>query len=260
MELVIDIPKKEYESFVEKSPYGHFMQSYYFGQIRKWKNFIPHYVGLRDNKKLVCVALLLEKKLLAGYSYYYCPRGYVIDFNNHDLVKEFTDKLKDFARKNKSIFIKIDPAIKLHDLDPEGNVIGNDNSSIVNYLKSIGYKHLGYNLGFEREQPRFTFRIDLDKPFDEVYSNMHPTTRKILNKGNQFDLDVYKGTINDIEDFYVTMSETSKREGILQAPIEYYRTFYKVFNDVGMSDLYIVKANIKKVKDSFNNKIKEVNR
>ena len=249
MELVIDIPKKEYESFVEKSPYGHFMQSYYFGQIRKWKNFIPHYVGLRDNKKLVCVALLLEKKLLAGYSYYYCPRGYVIDFNNHDLVKEFTSKLKDFARKNKSIFIKIDPAIKLHDLDPEGNVIGNDNSSIVNYLKSIGYKHLGYNLGF---------RIDLDKPFDEVYSNMHPTTRKILNKGNQFDLDVYKGTINDIEDFYVTMSETSKREGILQAPIEYYRTFYKVFNDVGMSDLYIVKANIKKVKDSFNNKIKEV--
>ena len=53
MELVIDIPKEEYESFVEKSPYGHFMQSYYFGQIRKWKNFIPHYVGLRDKKKLV---------------------------------------------------------------------------------------------------------------------------------------------------------------------------------------------------------------
>ena len=258
MELVIDIPKEEYESFVEKSPYGHFMQSYYFGQIRKWKNFIPHYVGLRDKKKLVCVALLLEKKLFMGYSYYYCPRGYVIDFNNHDLVKEFTDKLKDFAKKNKAIFIKLDPAIKLHDLDPEGNIIGNDNTEIVNYLKSIGYKHLGYNLGFEGEQPRFTFRIDLDKPFEKVYSNMHPTTRKILNKGNQYDLDVYKGNIKDMNDFYITMSETSKREGIIQAPIDYYKTFYKEFNDVGMSDLYVVKANIKKVKTSFNNKIKEV--
>ena len=233
MELVIDIPKKEYESFVEKSPYGHFMQSYYFGQIRKWKNFIPHYVGLRDNKKLVCVALLLEKKLLAGYSYYYCPRGYVIDFNNHDLVK--------FYKNDSQFSVQIDGILPI------------ENNAVIFNINGVFY-----NLGFEREQPRFTFRIDLDKPFDEVYSNMHPTTRKILNKGNQFDLDVYKGTINDIEDFYVTMSDTSKREGILQAPIEYYRTFYKVFNDVGMSDLYIVKANIKKVEDSFNNKIKEV--
>lgn len=259
MEFVSDIDKEEYESFVSNSPYGHFMQSYDFGLIRKEKHFIPHYVGLKENGKLIATALLLEKKLLLGYSYFYCPRGYVIDFNNKELVNTFTKYLIKYAKKNKSIFIKIDPAIKLHNIDIDGNIVGDlDNTNIVDYLKSIGYKHLGYNLGFEHEQPRFTFRIDLDMPFDNVYQNMHPTTRKILNKGNQYNLNVYKGDVNDIEDFYLTMEETSKREGILQSPIEYYKTFYEIFNKDNLSDIYMVKVNIKELINSFEEKINKV--
>jgi len=259
MEFVENISKKEYERFVSNSEYGHFMQSYDFGQIRKIKHFIPHYVGLKENDKLVCAALLLEKKLIMKYTYFYCPRGYVIDFNNKELLNTFTKYLKEYAKKKKAIFIKIDPAIKLHTLDIEGNVIdGEDNSNIVDYLKSIGYKHLGYNLGFENEQPRFTFRINIDKSWDDVYSAMHPTTKKILNKGNQYNFNIYKGNKDDINDFYLTMIETAKREGIIQSPIEYYTLFYEIFNKDDLSDLYVVKVKIKELIKSFEDKINNV--
>ena len=259
MEFVEELSKEEYEQFVSNSEYGHFMQSYDFGQIRKIKHFIPHYVGLKNNNKLVCAALLLEKKLIMKYTYFYCPRGFVIDFNNKELLKTFTKYLKEYAKKRKAIFIKIDPAIKLHTLDIEGNVIdGEDNSNIVDYLKSIGYKHLGYNLGFENEQPRFTFRINIDKSWDDVYSAIHPTTKKILNKGNQYNLNIYKGNKNDMNDFYLTMIETAKREGIIQSPIEYYTLFYEIFNKDDLSDLYIVKVKIKELIKSFENKIDSV--
>ncbi len=259
MKLISNIEKEEYEEFVKNSEFSHFMQSYDFGLIREYKHFIPHYVGLEDKNKLVAVALLLEKKLPMKYSYFYSPRGYVIDFNNEELVKLFTEEIKKYAKNKKAIFVKIDPAIKLHNLDQDGNIVGTlDNKHIVTYLKSLGYKHQGYNLNFEKEQPRFTFRVDLDKEWNEVYNNMHPTTRKILNKNNQYNLDIYKGTIKDIKDFYITMVETSKREGILQAPIEYYEKFYEIFNKDGLSDLYIVKANIKKVKETFNDMINSV--
>ena len=259
MEFVENISKKEYEEFVQSSKYGHFMQSYDFGQIRKEKNFIPHYVGLKENNKLVCAALLLEKKLLMGYSYLYSPRGYVIDFNNKELVNTFTKYLKEHAKKNKIIFIKIDPAIKLHTIDIDGNIIdGENNEELVKYLTSIGYKHLGYNLGFEKEQPRFTFRINMDMSWDEVYNNMHPTTKKILNKGNQYNLDVYIGDKKDMNDFYLTMIETAKREGIIQSPIEYYELFYEEFNKDDLSDIYVVKVNIKNLIESFENKIQGV--
>lgn len=259
-EFVTNIEKKEYENFVRNNSYSHFMQSYDFGKIRETKGFIPHYVGLKKNNKLVCTALLLEKKLKLGYTYFYSPRGFIIDYDNKDLIKEFTLKIKDFAKTRKAIFTKIDPAIKRHMLDPEGNILdGKNNYELINYLKSIGFKHLGYNLGFEHEEPRFTFRIDLDKDWDSVYGAMHPTTRKILNKGNQYNLDIYKGTSKDIKDFYVTMEETAKRQDIIQSPIGYYKNFYEIFNNDGLSDLYIVKANIKKVINSFEAKINDVN-
>jgi len=259
MEFVSELSKEEYEEFVSNNKNHHFMQSYDFGQIRKEKHFIPHYVGLKENGKLVCAALLLEKKLIMKYTYFYSPRGYVIDFNNKELVKTFTEELKKYAKKMKAIFIKIDPAIKLHNIDIDGNVVdGIDNHPLVDYLKSLGYKHMGYNLGFENEQPRFTFRIDMDKSWDEVYSAMHPTTKKILNKGNQYNLNVYIGDKKDMNDFYLTMIETAKREGIIQSPIEYYESFYEIFNKDNLSDLYVVKVNMEELVKSFESKIENV--
>lgn len=259
MKFVTDLHEKEYEEFVSQSPNGHFMQSYYFGQIQKEKNFIPHYVGLKDKGKLVCAALLLEKKLIMHYCYFYAPRGYVIDYTNKNLVQEFTNALKKYAQEKKAIFIKTDPAVKLHNLTPDGKILdGLDNRPLVEYLKKLGYKHQGYNLNFENQQPRFTFRIHLDKPWEEIYNAMHPTTRKILNKKNQYHLSIYKGNEKDIDDFYTTMVETAKREGILQAPISYYKTFYSIFNKHHLSDLYVVKANIKNLLHIFSDKINTV--
>lgn len=259
MEFINDLTKEEYEEFVKNNKNHHFMQSYDFGQIRKIKHFIPHYVGMKKDEKIVCAALLLEKRLIMNYCYFYSPRGFVIDYKDTQLVKEFTKQLRKFGKKYKALFIKIDPAVKLHTLDIEGNIIdGENNEDMITNLKKLGYKHMGFNLGFEHEQPRFTFRIDLNKSWDEIYNNMHPTTKKILNKGNQYNLNVYKGNEKDIKDFYLTMIETAKRENIVQSPIEYYELFYKTFNKDNLSDLYIVKVKIKDLIKTFEDKIDSV--
>ena len=257
MEFIDNLTKDEYNKFLKNNE-SHFMQTIEFGEIRKNKNYIPHLVGMKDDNKLVCTALLLEKKLLKNYIYYYVPRGYTIDYNNHELLKQFTKELLKYCKKNKAIFLKIDPAIKRHNLDIDSKVIdGKDNNDLIKYLKSIGYKHLGFNLGFENYEPRFTFRINIDKPIDEVYKNFHATTRKVLNKGNQYNLRIYKGTEEDINDFYETMIETAKREGIIQAPIKYYEDFYKIFHKSNMSDLYLAKVSINNLKKLFRENIEE---
>ena len=260
MEFYDNIQKKEYEEFMKKAKYTHFMQSYDFGEIKKEKNFIPHYVGLKNKNNLVCACMILEKRIFKKYKYFYVPRGFIIDYQNKELLKEFTDHLKDYCKKNHAIYLRIDPAIKRYTKNINGEKIdGEDNTDLIEYLKELGFKHRGFKLGFsDNEQPRFTFRINIDKPIDEVYKNFHATTRKVLNKGNQYDLDIYKGNTNDIKDFYLTMEETAKREGIMQAPIEYYKTFYEIFNKDNISDLYIAKVNIKKLLNKLNNEINEL--
>ena len=261
MEFVTNISEKEYEKFVSKHKKSHFMQSYYWGEVMKYKNFTPHYVGLKDDGKLVATALLLEKKMFKKLSYFYSPRGYILDYSNLELLEVFTNELKKYAKSKHAIYIKIDPDIKRHTLDPEGNVIeGEENSSLMNKLSSLGYKHKGFNTEFVNEQPRFTFRLNLDRDFDTIYAGMHATTRKILNKGNQYNLDVYKGDIDDIKDFYITMEETAERENLACNPIKYYEMFYKILNDHNMSDLFVVKANISKLKEYYKSKIDELDK
>ena len=157
MQFISNIDKKEFNEFVKKSSKSHFLQTTYWGEFcTKEKNMIPHYVGLKNEKGiLVATALLLQKKLPLNYCYFYCPRGYVIDYKNKDLIKKFTEKIREFAKSNKAIYVKIDPDLKLHNLDLDGNVIeGENNLELLDYLKKLGYKHLGFNKAFEHNQPK----------------------------------------------------------------------------------------------------------
>ena len=95
MEFVTKINEKEYEKFVASHKKGHFMQSYYWGEVMRNKNFTPHYVGIKKDNKLIATALLLEKKMFKKLSYFYVPRGFVMDYSDFKLLEFFTKKLSE---------------------------------------------------------------------------------------------------------------------------------------------------------------------
>lgn len=263
MKLIENLAKKEYESFCQKNIiHSHFLHSYVWGQFSKKQNhLIPYYIGYKDeNDQLVAVALLLQKKLPLGYSYFYAPRGFVIDYQNKKLLKSFTNDLKLFAKRQKAIFIKIDPDLKLHDLDSDGNVIeaSKNQEKMVEVFTSLGYRHLGFNQNFEHSQPRFTFRLDLSPSLEEITQHFHPTTRKIINKGNPYHLHLIKNDPNTIDDFFEVMKKTAERENIVNHTYSYYKNFYRQLHKNNMCDLYVVKVNIKELKDIYQDKIDQI--
>ena len=255
MRFVINVDKKEFENFVLNHPTkSHFMQSTYFGKISEFKHFKPHYVGVMKDNVLVAAALVLEKAHKSKFSYLYIPRGYVMDFNDKDVLEFMTKNIKLFAKSRHAFFVKIDPDIKLHNLDSDGNILGSDNYQLVNYLKSLGYKQKPLNKNFESNQPRYTFRLNITPELDEIKKNFHLTTRKIIAKGIPSYLSIYKSN-DEYELFYKTMKETALRENINIMPIDYYETYHKAFNKSGLSDLYICKVNISKLIEHYNETI-----
>ena len=261
MKLIENLSKEKYEKFLSQNKQSsHFLQSYIWGEFQKEeRNVTPHYIGYEDNNKLVAVALLLERKLMLGYTYFYSPRGYVIDYKNKDLLKSFTKDLIDFAKSKKALFIKIDPPVKLHDLDIEGKVQEeNNNEHLIKDLKSLGYKHLGLNKNFENNQPRYTFRLSLEPTIEEITKSFHPTTKKIINKGNPYNLTLTKNDPSTIDAFFETMSQTSDREGIVNHSYKYYKNYYETLHKENMSDLYVVTVDVKKLKSTYKEKIKNL--
>ena len=223
------IKEKEYIKFTKDK--AHFLQSYEWGELSKTRNFKPLYVGLYDNNKLVATALLLRKDLLLGYSYYYIPRGFTLDYNDFSLIKEFTLKLKDFLDK-KVIFFRIDPDIKLHTIDLNANKIdGLDNYKLVSFLKSIGYKHRKLTYFFETMEPRFTYRIDLDKSVEEIDKNYSQMVRHHIKRANKYKVMVELGNRDSIKEFVRLMKLTESRQNFYSHPDKFYYDFYDIFND-----------------------------
>ena len=202
MELRV-LEKKEYESFVKTNPYkSHFLQSYDWGELAKLeRGLTPYYLGLDDNGKIVGATLLLKKNLPLGLCYLYAPRGYVINFNNFEVLDNFTEEIVKFAKRKKAIYVKIDPDIiwKKEDYKGEITEIEAKDKNIYNELLRLGYKHLGFTKNFETRQPRYTFRIDLNQSMEEIESHFSKTTKQRIAKSLKLKTKVEIGTEKDLE-------------------------------------------------------------
>ncbi len=261
MEFVENIEKKEYEKFVKGHKKSHFLQSYAWGEFaEKNKGMKAHYVGLKDKNKLVAASLLLEKKLPKGYSYFYSPRGFVIDFTNKKLLTVYVEKIKEFAKKKKAIFIKIDPDIIYRKENNNGEEIplDYDPKEIFNTLTGLGFKHLGFTKNFETTQPRYTFRIDMNRPYEEIVKNFSKTTTQRIKKAESINTKVRLGTIDDIEAFTHLMELTEARKDFVSHDLDYYKSLFEIYNKDNKMDLFLGSVNTKEIVENYEKELKEV--
>lgn len=267
MKFVSNIEKTKYEEFVKGNPKSHFLQSYSWGEFSKiCKGLIPHYVGVTDNGKIIATALLLEKKLPLGYSYFYSPRGFVIDYFDMDTLKFFTEEIKKYTKKHKSIFTKIDPDIIWSEKDNKDNDVSipYDSKKIFNNIKSLGFRHKGFTKNFETMQPRYTFRIDMNQSFEEIESKFSKTTKQRIKKANSLNTKVRIGTIDDIEKFSELMIITENRKNFLSYNLDYYKNLYEIYNKDNKFILFMGSVNPKEIlgkyEESLNNITSELDK
>lgn len=229
MKFNSNVEKDKYIDFYNKHDRT-FMQSYEWGKFNeKSRNQIPYYVGLEDdNGNLLCCCLLLKKNCPFGYSYFYVPRGFLIDYDNFELIKEFTMQINKFMKSQKAIFLRQDPEIIYHDIDPDGEKIinGNNNYELYSYLLDIGYKHTGFTREFESNQPRYTFRIDLTKDISLIDANINKSIMKKIRKTYEYGM-VFKET-KDTDTFYDLIQNNSKKDNFSSYSRDYYKNEYDI--------------------------------
>ena len=262
MKFIENVEKNRYEKFGKNHKKSHFLQSYAWGEFaKKSKNLTPYYVGMEDKKKnLVATALLLEKKLPLGYSYFYSPRGFVIDFFDKELVTEFVEYVKSFVKKKKGIFLKIDPDVIINEENCLGEKVklNYNPEDVFSVLKGCGFKHLGFTKNFETMQPRYTFRIDMNRPFEEIEKNFSKTTKQRISKAESLNTKVRLGTIDDVLEFSHLMDLTENRKDFVSHNYEYYKSLYEIYNQDNKMDLFIGSINVKDVVNTYEKEKEEI--
>lgn len=227
MKFIENIDKDKYIKFTDNHQKSHFLQSYAWGQFcKRIKGQIPYYVGLENNdNNLVATALILLKKTPFGYSYGYCPRGFILDYSDLNLIKEFSSYLKQFMKDKKIIYIKFDPDISYQDIDEEGKPFegGNNNYELYNYMLSLGYKHTGFYKLYEGNQPRYTFRIDLNKDWEEIEAKMSKSFLKSVKRSELYDFEIDNEP--NVENFYHLIQCNSSKDDFDAHNLNYYKIF-----------------------------------
>lgn len=261
MEKLTELTHEEYESFTNNHEKSHFLQSYEWGQFCKdQKTQVPHYVGLKKKDKVVAACLILAKKTPLNYYYGYSPRGFILDYGNFDLIKEFTEALKVYMKDNRYIYIKFDPDIKYHDIDENATPVegGYNNYKLYEYMKSLGYKHTGFYKNYDGNQPRFTFRINLKKDWEEVESVFNKSFSKSIRRSYNYDLEIDNKVIP--EEFYKLHQSNGDKDNFDAHSEKFFKTFTDDMKDkIKYFNAYIFPKKLsEKFKDEIINVEKEL--
>ena len=259
------IEKEKFDLFVKNhKTKSHFLQSHSWGEFAKIKKgLIPYYLGLvNDENEIVAATLLLEKRLPMNYTYFYAPRGFVLDYKKKELVRTMTKKIVEFTKKKKAIFIKIDPDLIKTSFNYLNEEKPNpDFEEIFNTLKSCGFRHQGFTKNFETMQPRYTFRIDLNQSLEEIEEHFSKTTKQRIAKSIKLETEVSIGTKEDIKEFYHLMTLTENRKDFISYNEDYYETLYEIFNGNKNSKatLFLGKIHMNKTITALEKNLKDIN-
>lgn len=235
---IITLTKEEFDRYANNHPYRNFYQTSYYGELMGRHGFNIHYIGFVDkNNEIKAASLILYKKIFKIYKYAYAPRGFLIDYNDIELIKSYTIRLKRLLKKQKFIFIKIDPYVLHRTLDRNGNVIKEHNSSIIKQLKSLGYIKKVYNDDLLEVKPRYNAILKLNKTMEELFSLFIEPVKNNIRKAHKKGIEIHKGSRHHIETLYNLIPYKHFKN------IDYYYDYYDIFKEKDMIDLYYAKIN-----------------
>lgn len=237
MQIVL-LDETRFDNFAINHPNYNFYQTSNYGKFMNKNGHNSYYLGLVDETGDIKAATLLivkndkNDRRKMGYA----PRGFLINWNDEDLVKTFTNAIKDFLSKRGFTYIKVDPLIiyKEHNKDGSEKQNGENNLSFVSKLQSLGYIHMGYNNGLEASKPRWNAITVLNNDITSLFNSISKEARNKINEAYKLGNKVYKGTVTDIGLLHSVINRATP-------PIDYYLDYYQFFNQNNGFEIYFTK-------------------
>lgn len=235
--IIIELNEEQFRSYANFHSNRNYFQTVEFANMYELYGYKKLYVGLvDDNNNLIAASLLLLNKI-KNYKYAYAPRGFLIDYNDMELFKTFTIMLKNYLKRIKVVFVKVDPRFVYKKYDKDLNVI-NDNSKMIPFLESLDYVHLGFNTYFESINSRFEVISTDFGSIKEAYDSLSRNVKRSIIENNKMGISIHEGDASNIDLFYNIIKKKTKNN------LVYFKNYFKCFNTQDNKiELYFAKIN-----------------
>lgn len=212
--------KKEWEDFVLAKNEANFLQSWHWGEFHRTLGKTINRTGFYENEKLVGVMLSIVEPAKRG-KYLTVPGGPIIDWQKKDIAGSFLNQIKQIAKENNCVFVRVRPQLKKDDFS-------------INLFRNLGFIKAPTHLEAE-----LTSQLDITKSEEELLAQMRKTTRYEIKKALKENIKVIKETnSSDIKKFYDLQIETSKRQKFVPFSYKFLYEQFKIFSQNGNALLY----------------------
>lgn len=245
MKLIIEKDLAKFDDFVLSfSPNSSIMQTSRWAMVKDddWK---PHYLMFEKDNKIVASAMLLERKAFLSYSFFYCSRGFMLDYNDESILKEVLELTKDYVKKHRGFVLRFDPEVPLYRKDCRTLEILEDNTQTFNTIKKYA-KSTGLKLDFGSTlQPRFQMLVNLKD--GDLKTKIKSKKRRLVNetylekRGYQI---VEMTNEVGIKEFSRLSKITEVRQGISLRNEAYFMKMYHAFNESNNIKIYMAQVNL----------------
>lgn len=224
----VELTDKEFEKFVSHHEQESYMQTLDLKNFKEKNNIKCYLVGVKENKKVIAATLLYSIGSFLNKKRFYSSRGFIIDYDNKELLTFFVENLKKFIKDKNGMSITIDPNIIYRVRNSNGEIIDEEkNDKLVNTLKSLGFTHFGFNKYFETMQVRWVYRLELNAPYDELKNNFIKSTRKNIEATHNNGVKIRVGNVEDIKSLSKIFKETAERDQFNTKSYEYYKSMFE---------------------------------
>lgn len=237
---MLEISKEKFEEFASKSPYNNYCQTENYGIAMSDSGFNHSYIAyLNNTRDILAAGMFLTKKIGKRYYYAYCPKGFILDYNDADLIRRFTANLKKYYRRKKVIFLKINPEIPIATLDSKKyyEKVKLDNITILDNLKKNGFKKRKEVDPLQLLEPKINCILNL-KEYN-VNRLDDDIKEKVLNTENK-GLELEITDITKFDSFFELIKDSTYKSK------EYYKNLLINFKEDNEADLALVKVNYEK--------------
>jgi peptidoglycan pentaglycine glycine transferase (the first glycine) len=235
-----DLSGPEWDAIISGLPGAHILQTWEWGQFKAGYGWQPLPQVWRDaSGQPRAAALVLKRAMPGGFSVLYVPRGPLVDWSDAEWSRRVLRELQNLARKQRAIFIKIDPELILGRGIPgtEEDCPNPDAERVLNELKSSGWRP-----SEEQVQFRNTAWLDLTGGEAEWLARMKQKARYNLRLAERKGVRVRAGTPDDLPQLYHMYAETSVRDGFVIRGEGYYLNLWSRFMERGLAEPLIAEV------------------
>lgn len=215
MEARFITDKQQWNDFVAKSPYGNITQTFEWGELSK--NVGSHFfrVGVVDDQNNLCAVMLVlvVKAPILHNSFFYVPRGPIVDDPRSPAFSVLLNFVKSEARKMGAFMLKLETGVEVSD------------TRWISELERRGFRPSTQFLHIRNE-----WILDIRPSEKDILANMKEKWRYNIRLATRKGVTVREGHgREDLETFHRLLEETAERDHFYIHDVDHFGLLMKLY-------------------------------